>query len=302
MQENLFPLINFSSKNFKGKYKETSLAPVMYFGAKGRAANVFMKYMPAELPPRIVAPFLGMAGFELFLNKEYGVCIEGADVDPMLVNFWNAVIYKNEELVEKLKYWEHRRSRAVWRQTRQKFMQMYKRKRIRKCLAGRTCVWAAAAYHYVLRYSYGGIMGGKGCALSKMSSGSYDEYLKTKIANMKLEKFYVREADFAEMFELFPDEFFYLDPPYVLQNENRSSHMTGNHLYVFNKSFEHERIADCIKRHNGKFMLSYNNCEMIREMYKGFNQYFPVWRNSIKQPKLGRRRTYNSDEILITNY
>jgi DNA adenine methylase len=87
----------------------------------------------------------------------------------------------------------------------------------------------------------------------------------------------------------------------VLNGEDRTAHLQGNHLYVFYKKFEHERLFECVRKHKGRFMLSYNKCDMIKELYKDYNQDFPVWRNSIKRHTVGRR-TYNSDEILITNY
>jgi len=59
--------------------------------------------------------------------------------------------------------------------------------------------------------------------------------------------------------------------------------------------------------HKGKFILSYNNCETIREYYKDYKQYFPVWHYSyaLGEKRIGKNKKVvgndpkKSHEILI---
>ena len=41
--------------------------------------------------------------------------------------------------------------------------------------------------------------------------------------------------------------------------------MSVHHIH-----FDHEKLRDLLHSHKGKFILSYNDCEWVRENYKGF--------------------------------
>ena len=72
-------------------------------------------------------------------------------------------------------------------------------------------------------------------------------------------------------------------------NANIDVHHTG---------FDHELLRDLLHNHEGKFILSYNNCETIREYYKDFKQYFPVWHYSYA---LGEKRIGKNKKIVCND-
>ncbi|MDR1451612.1 MAG: DNA adenine methylase, partial [Helicobacteraceae bacterium] len=86
-----------------------------------------------------------------------------------------------------------------------------------------------------------------------------------------------------------PDSFFYVDPPYY----GTEDYYEGKH---FGKS-DHERLRDVLANAKGKWLLSYNDCEAIRELYGGF-----------AIDSLSARYTFGSsngriaEELLIANY
>ena len=93
-----------------------------------------------------------------------------------------------------------------------------------------------------------------------------------------------------------PVSFFYLDPPYY--------ETEGYYSNVGEKGFtkeDHIRLRDTLFEIEGKFLLSYNDCPFVRELYDftGIN-IMPVSRiNNIKQ------RYDNGcmfEELLIANY
>ena len=59
-----------------------------------------------------------------------------------------------------------------------------------------------------------------------------------------------------------PDSFFYLDPPYY----------EAEHYYsvVFIME-DHYRLRETLGNITGKFLLSYNDCEFVCDLYKDFN-------------------------------
>ncbi|TXE86081.1 DNA adenine methylase, partial [Campylobacter volucris] len=85
---------------------------------------------------------------------------------------------------------------------------------------------------------------------------------------------------------------FYLDPPYV-----------GTESYYKNTNGfgikEHKLLNKLLKNIKGKFMLSYNDCELVRELYKDFNFKELKVRYSLNNNVLKRKE---SNEVLIMNF
>lgn len=83
----------------------------------------------------------------------------------------------------------------------------------------------------------------------------------------------------------------YLDPPYFLADQKRA----------YTKSFElsdHIRLEKLLKRHDSPFVLSYDDCSEVRDLYGWANIYPRQWfhntANSSGPRKVGR-------ELLISN-
>ena len=53
---------------------------------------------------------------------------------------------------------------------------------------------------------------------------------------------------------------------------------------------DHERLFECLKNLKGKFVLSYNNCEYIRDLYKQYN-IIEASRHSSFVGSISRKRT-----------
>ncbi len=88
------------------------------------------------------------------------------------------------------------------------------------------------------------------------------------------------------------DTFFYLDPPYVGTEKNYAVRVA--------KKF-HDLLCSLLKKTKGKFMLSYNDCPEVREMYGGSGFYIESFErlNSISQ----RYSPGNQfKELIVTNY
>ena len=86
------------------------------------------------------------------------------------------------------------------------------------------------------------------------------------------------------------DAFFYLDPPYY--------ETEGHYSVVFTKE-DHIRLRDTLKKLQGKFLLSYNDCEFIRDLYKDF--YIERF-SRINNMALRYDKDSQFPEVLISNY
>ena len=76
----------------------------------------------------------------------------------------------------------------------------------------------------------------------------------------------VENQDFETLIKQYdrPDTFFYVDPPYF---------STENMYDVDFGWNDHVRLRDTLMSISGKFLLSYNDCPEIRELYEGFSMF-----------------------------
>ena len=86
------------------------------------------------------------------------------------------------------------------------------------------------------------------------------------------------------------DSFFYCDPPYFSSE------------YVYDCGFtweDHVRLHDALVNAKGKWLLSYNDCPEIRELYKGYSFYdFKRVHSMVQKYDPGKE----FPELLIANY
>ena len=81
------------------------------------------------------------------------------------------------------------------------------------------------------------------------------------------------------------DTFYLIDPPYAIDR-------VDNYYRCESRWFYHAGLRDDIKNLKGRWILTYNNCEYIHELYKEYNQYI------VSRPMFRGEYT----ELYITNY
>lgn len=112
-------------------------------------------------------------------------------------------------------------------------------------------------------------------------------------AAARLAKVLVERRDFAGCFERWDSRhtFFYLDPPYV---GTRGQQGVYNEL----SAERHAELARRLQRTRAKWLLSYNDCAVVRSLYKGCRME-RVWvRQTLQAGPNDARRA----ELLIRNY
>lgn len=111
--------------------------------------------------------------------------------------------------------------------------------------------------------------------------------LQERMANVVVEN-----QDFETLIKHYdrPDTFFYLDPPYFSTED----------MYEVGFGWEdHVRLRDTLKNIKGKFLLSYNDCDEIRELYNGFSMFdFSRTHSMAQRYEAGKE----FKELLIGNY
>lgn len=102
----------------------------------------------------------------------------------------------------------------------------------------------------------------------------------------------VENQDFETLIKHYdrPDAFFYADPPYFSTED----------MYEVGFGWDdHVRLRDTLKNIKGKFLLSYNDCPEIRELYEGFSLFdFSRTHSMAQRYEAGKE----FKELLIGNY
>ena len=146
----------------------------------------------------------------------------------------------------------------------------------------------AAAFFKVIRYSYGSGCTSYGCQPFDIRK-TFDLIWQ---GSRRLKDTVIENKDFEELIKQYDREnaFIYCDPPYYL---------TEGHYAVEFRREDHFRLRDTLKGCQGKFLVSYNDCEFIRELYQDFRIETVSRLNNLAQ-------RYDSGceyaEVLISNY
>ena len=289
--------------------------PIRYAGGKSRAIKHITPYVVNV--NKIVSPFLGGGSLEVHwasLGKE----VVGYDLFDVLVNFCNVLLNNKEELVEKLKEItptseEYSRIKEIlmkWDNTQEMLKDWktdhYKRDEV----INLDNITAAAYYYFNHNTSYGPGYLGWGSSVY-LTEKKWNDMID-KISKFELPNLSVAQGSFEEIIPNHNEDFLYLDPPYYLEKDSDNKMFTGiypmRNIPIHHDGFDHELLRDLLKKHKGGFILSYNNCETIREYYKEFEFHYPSWNYSMGngEKRIGKNRTEagitnskDSHEILI---
>ena len=111
----------------------------------------------------------------------------------------------------------------------------------------------------LIKSSYGADQRSFGCVKRDISVAT--EYLSR--IQERLAKVVIENKDFENLLQVYdrPGAFIYLDPPYYGTEKYYQAQFTQQ---------DHERLHEVLGRVKGKFLLSYNDCEYIRNLYRDY--------------------------------
>lgn len=262
----------------ENNYK-TVYSIIRYAGGKTKAQKVLSSYIPSNVK-KIVSPFLGGGSFELFLNKNRNIEIEGYDIFDYLVNFWNVILNeeKKSQFLKIIRNFEP--NRDFYYKKREELLNIYKNN------IEINNIYKAVLYFFSHQFSYGPMFLGWPSSVY-LKEDVFKKQLK-RIENFNSKNFFVGQSDFENVMLKNKKEFLYLDPPYFLSKESKvfKGIYPNSNWAIHHNNFDHKKLCKLLKEHEGGFLLSYNDCPEIREMYKDFDFDFPEWHYSFSQGEL----------------
>lgn len=286
--------------NGKLEYKRYLKSPLRYGGGKSLAVALIISHFPNNIK-RLISPFIGGGSVEIATAYELGVEVFAYDIFDILVNFWQVALENPNVLIDELK--KLKPTAKTYKIIKDELKSHWDKKITLPPLQ------LARDYYFNFNLSYGpGFLGW-------MSNIYLDEnrYLKAleKIKILEDIPLKVECSSFEEVFEKYPNDFFYCDPPYYLDGDSKmfKGIYPQRNFPIHHKGFNHELLAELLHNHKGKFILSYNDCDAIRRLYKGFKILEPKWQYTMGQgeTRIGKNRINNgsnnnikqSHELLI---
>lgn len=304
-QSNLFGIsqrdLFLDSLRSKGKYKYTRYRglPIRYAGGKSLGVGHIVEHIPDGLE-KLMSPFMGGGAVEIACVKELGIQVCAYDIFDILVNYWQVQLSSANELAERLQQ---------WLPTKTQYAEI--KNRLKAHWNGEELISdpleLAAHYWYNHNLSYGpGFLGW----MSKIYE-STEKYVRSveTVHNFRCPKLSVHIGGFEETLQRHSDDFLYCDPPYYLdEGEMFRGIYPQRNFPVHHKGFNHEVLRDMLYEHNNGFVLSYNDCQIIREWYADFQILEVQWQYTLGQgeTRIGKNRIENgighvkqSHELLI---
>ena len=248
---------------------QRSISPLRYPGGKSKAVKQILPYFPNEIEI-LVSPFLGGGSLEI-LTAQSGVRVLGYDVFEPVVSFWQEALADSAILAETV-YADY------WPLSSDKFRELQ-----RECLTIADRHEQAAVFFSLNRASFSGSGLSGGCPRKQERfTPSAIEFLR----GFDCPNLQVSRSPFHETLTIHRKEFVYADPPYVgpatgLYGKNGSTH----------NGFDHRGLAG-ILRARERWVLSYDDAPLVRELYQGHLCVHLSWKYAMNSSK-------RSNEVLI---
>lgn len=255
----------------------SSRSPLRYPGGKTRAVALITGFFPEQLDT-LVSPFFGGGSIELAVAAK-GTVVYGYDVFPPLIEFWQCLISQPLQLAKAVeKYYPLSKDRFYALQQHQTSFE--------------TRLERAAVYYVLNRSSFSGstLSGGMSPGHPRFTGSSIKRIKTFFNPNIKVE-----EADYKQSLAEHPFAFTYLDPPYLIR-----SSLYGRKGNV-HRDFDHEGLAKILKERE-HWLLSYNDCEEVRDWYAGFYMFTPDWKYGMSNDKSSKELLIFSKDFKINRF
>jgi len=290
--------------------------PIRYAGGKSRAYDFISSYIPFwPRPKRIISPFMGGGSLEVRWAHDMGIKVDAFDVFDVLVNYWQHQINNPKQLYDILKgleptkeqYDEIKDTLLHWDKVQDMFKD-WKTDYYDRNPKPLDDELGAAYYWFNHNLSYGPMFLGWFSSIYLKKESLYDNSIE-RVRDFSCPNLSVRQSSFDKVIPNYKKDFIYADPPYYMEksedNKMFKAIYPNSNFALHHIHFDHELLRDQLHSHEGKFLLSYNDCEWVRENYKGFKFKTPEWAYSYGQgeTRIGKNKKNNdpkqSHEILI---
>lgn len=247
-------------------------SPISRIGGKKLLRKTICEAFPTQEQFDRYIEVFGGAGWVLFYKEKHAPLEVYNDADGELVNLMRCIKYHAGELQREISGWLNSR-------------EMFRDAVAQSACSGFTDIQRAARYFVKMRLSFGSDGRTFGCNKKPLLTAT--EYLSAVQERLLNAGVVIEHKDFADLIKVYdrPTSFFYCDPPYRTTEKYYDA--------PFSES-DHLRLKECLNSINGRFLLSYNDDNFVRNLYKDYHVRSVERANNLSSGKYA--------ELLISNY
>lgn len=219
----------------------------------------------------------GGAGWVLFHKDKHADLEVYNDANGDLVNLYRCIKYHCGELQKELCFMLNSR-------------ELFEDFKAQCYIRGMTDIQRAARFFMIVKTSYGSDGRTFGCIKKDISEAiKYFNAIQERLSGVVIEN-----KSYESLIPVYDrqDALFYLDPPYYGTEKYYSAHFALE---------DHLKLKELLSQIKGRFILSYNDCEFVRELYKDFIVESIDRNNSLLSRYEGNGEKRYA-EVIIMNY
>ncbi len=258
----------------------TNVSPLRYPGGKTRACKVIdeiiLQHFDIKYFDTIVSPFFGGGSFEFYLQNKYNFKLIVNDKFTPLYNFWKQVKNNKFVLCEEL--------RKITSVSKEQFTNY--RNTIMDL--NDNILQQSIQYFIINRCSFSGSTLSGGFS-EEASSKRFTPSSINRIELLNFTNIEIYNTDFIDFINQIAHDktLMFLDPPYYLQKKSKLYGNNGD----MHEGFNHKLLFDLLNTKKN-WIVTYNNCEYIRKLYKDYIILDVNWSYGMNTSKI-------SSEIVI---
>ncbi len=247
---------------------------ISWIGGKKLLRNKILEQFPGTDEYDRYIEVFGGAGWILFAKEKHAELEVFNDANGELINLYRCVKYHSEALQKELKW------NLV---SREQFFDYKEQMQVK----GMTDIQRAARFFILIKNSFGVDL--RSFRVRGRNLDDAIDYLS--IVKDRLKSTVIENRDFENLVKTYDREkaLFYFDPPY---------YEAEKHYDICFAKQDHVRLKETIDKLKGKFILSYNDSDYIRNLYQ---DYFII--ETVRQNNLickGNSEKYK--ELIIKNF
>jgi DNA adenine methylase len=261
-------------------------SPLRYPGGKSRAVETIARLIPYFDEFR--EPFVGGGSVFIYLkqlypNRRYWI----NDLYAELYKFWQMTQSDIEPLIEKIYEWKdkYRAGKELHR-----FLNAN--------IGNFEGIEKAAAFFIYNRITFSG---------TSLSGGFSEAAFSGRFTDSSIERLWrlatiingvtITNYDYESLINKDGENaFIFLDPPYYSSTKSSLYGKNGN----LHKAFDHIRFADVMKNCQHKWLITYDDCEYIRNIFSF--AYITSWTLTYGMRNITNSSNQNGKELFISNY
>jgi DNA adenine methylase len=227
---------------------------------------------------RVVSPFFGGGSFEFYMHEKHGSKLVVNDKFTPLYTFWSQCKENKSKLCGELK-------KLLNKVTKETFHGFRK-----KIIEEKDALTKAVYFFVINRCSFSGATLSGGFS-EESSKKRFTRTSVEKVENLDLSGVDLHNEDFVDFLEHHGRDgkgFLFLDPPYYLEKNSKLYGTSGD----MHETFDHEKLAECLRETDMPWLMTYNDCERIRELYAHCTIIDTSW-------SYGMNSSKKSSEIVI---